>query len=79
MRKNWVKGLMKFDFGMGVDAILLASAAAIVSHAAIEYNKYCDASKEHIDREIDILALKKEVRDLKERVLYLENEELEED
>ena len=79
MRKNWVKGLMKFDFGIGVNAILLAGAAAIMSYAVIEYNKYCDSSKERIDREIDILALKKEVRELKERVLYLENKELEED
>ena len=79
MRKNWMKGLMKFDFGIGVNAILLAGAAALVSHAIIEYDKYCGTSKERIDREIDILALKKEVRDLKERVLYLENKELEED
>ena len=79
MRKNWVKGLMKIDLGVGVNAILLAGAVAIVSHAVLEYDKYCDASKERIDREIDILALKKEVRDLKERVLYLENKELEED
>lgn len=78
MRKNWVKGLIKVDFGIGVNTVLLAVAGAITVRTAREITKHRNSKKkESVITTDDYICLLERVSDLEDRVLELQSERLE--
>lgn len=61
MRKDWIKGLIKVDFGFGANMLMAAAATAILSSVAFDIldreknNKHTDADQEleTINRRLD--------------------------
>lgn len=67
--------IIEFKFGVGINVLLLASAFAIVNNIS---SAICTKDTEN-DMKSEMDKLSKSVHDLRERVLYLENKELEEE
>lgn len=56
MRKDWIKGLIKVDFGFGANMLMVAAATAILSSVAFDIlDREKDNNHTDTDQELEII------------------------